>query len=67
MNIDAETILKLTLKGGRIEIVPLRAMPQEALLRDYTQDEIERFLKEDRLDPKTAAKVRRLLARKRPA
>ena len=41
-------------------------MPREASLRDYTQDEIARFLKEDQLDPKTAAKVRRLLARKRP-
>ncbi len=67
LNIDAATILNLTLKGGRIEIVPLRVMPQDASLRDYTQDEIARFLKEDRLDPKTAAKVRRLLARKRPA
>jgi len=67
LNIDAATILNLTLKGGCIEIVPLRVMPQEASLRDYTRDAIERFLKEDRLDPKTAAKVRRLLARKRPA
>ncbi len=67
LHIDAETLLNLTLKGGRIEIVPLRAIPQEASLRDYAQDEIERFLKEDRLDPKTATKVRRLLSRKRPA
>ena len=67
LKIDAGTILNLTLKGGRIEIVPLRPMPQEEILRDYAPDEIRRFLKEDRLDSKTAAKVRRLLGRKRPA
>lgn len=67
LKIDAGTILNLTLKGGRIEIVPLRPVPQEETLRDYAQDEIQRFLKEDRLDSKTAAKVRRLLGRKRSA
>ncbi|MGH7406811.1 MAG: AbrB/MazE/SpoVT family DNA-binding domain-containing protein [Candidatus Methylomirabilales bacterium] len=67
LKIDAGTILNLTLKGGRIEIVPLRPMLQEGILRDYAQDEIQRFLKEDRLDPRTAAKVRRLLGRKQPA
>ena len=67
LKIDAGTILNLTLKGGRIEIVPLRPMPQEQTLRDYAPDEIRRFLKEDRLDSKTAAKVRRLLGRKRSA
>ena len=45
---------------------PLQRSQQKAL-REYKQDEIERFLKEDRLDPGTAAKVRRLLGRKRPA
>jgi bifunctional DNA-binding transcriptional regulator/antitoxin component of YhaV-PrlF toxin-antitoxin module len=67
LKIDAETILSLTLKGGQIEIVPLRPMPREEALREYGQDEIERFLTEDRLDPATATKVRRLLGRKRPA
>lgn len=64
LKIDGETILNLTLKDDRIEIVPLRPMPQEAALREYSPDEIGRFLKEDRIDPKTAAKVRRLLGRK---
>ena len=67
LKIDAGTILNVTLKGGRIEIVPLRPVPQEEILRDYTEAQIRRFLKEDRLDPRTAAKVRRLLGRKRPA
>ena len=64
LKIGAGTILNVTLKGGRIEIVPLRRVPQDVALRDYAQDEVRRFLKEDRLDPRTAAKVRRLLGRK---
>lgn len=67
LKIDAKTILNATLKDDRIEIVPLRPMPAEPTLREYSEDEIERFLKEDRLDRDTVAKVRSLLGRKRPA
>lgn len=67
LKIDAETILSLTLKEGKIEIVPLRPLALEESLREYTDDEIERFLEEDRLDPDTAAKIRTLLGRKKPA
>ena len=67
LRIDSETILSLTLKGESIEIVPLRPVPGEGLLRNYEQDEIDSFIAEDRIDPKTAAKVRRLLGRKRTA
>ncbi len=62
LNISKNTFLQLTLKEGKIEIVPLRLVPEgEALLRDYSDEEIQRFLEEDRLDPETLAKVRRLL------
>ncbi len=64
LNIDEASILSVTLKGGHIEIVPLRPTPQREPLREYSQDEIERFLKEDRLDTATARKARRLLGRK---
>ena len=67
LKIDTNTILNLTLKGDRIEIVPLRPVPQKQALREYTQEEIKRFLEEDRLDRATAAKVRRLLGQKRTA
>lgn len=67
LGISSETILSLTLKGNTIEIVPLRPVPQQETLRDYQDDEIDRFLKEDQLDPDTAAKVRRLLGKKRAA
>lgn len=67
LKIDAETILSLTLKEGKIELVPLRPLALDESMREYEDDEIERFLREDRLDPDTAAKVRRLLGRKKPA
>ncbi len=67
LNIDDQTILSLTLKGRQIEIVPLRPTPAKVDLRQYTRDDIDRFLKEDRLDRVTAAKLRRLLRRKRSA
>ena len=67
LKIDADTILSLTLKDDRLEIVPLRPMLQEGKLRDFSHDEIERFLKEDRIDRATATKVRRLLGKKRTA
>jgi AbrB family looped-hinge helix DNA binding protein len=67
LGINSETILSLTLKGNTIEIVPLRTIPQQETLREYQDDEIERFLREDQLDPDTAAKVRRLLGKKRAA
>ncbi len=62
LNIGADTFLQLTLKGEKIEIVPLRLVPKgEPLLREYTDEEIQLFLEEDKLDPETLAKVRFLL------
>jgi len=62
LNIDANAFLQITLKEGKIEILPLQLMPEgEALLREYTDEEIQRFLEEDRLDLETLAKVRQLL------
>ncbi len=44
-----------------------KPVQQQEAPRQYRRDEIQRFLKEDRLDRRTAARVRRLLGRKRPA
>lgn len=63
LKIDQDTILSLTLREGKIEITPLRPVPQGEALRDYSDEDIERFLAEDRLDAATAARVRRLLGR----
>ncbi|MBI1960172.1 MAG: AbrB/MazE/SpoVT family DNA-binding domain-containing protein [Candidatus Rokubacteria bacterium] len=64
LKIDDKTILSLSLKGSTIEILPLRLADQEVSLREYETDEIARFLEEDRLDRKTANKVRRLLGKR---
>jgi len=64
LKIDDKTILSLSLKGSKIEIVPLRPLPQKEAMREYTDDEITRFIEEDRLDPKTAERVRVLLGKR---
>jgi bifunctional DNA-binding transcriptional regulator/antitoxin component of YhaV-PrlF toxin-antitoxin module len=57
LKIDADSF-----KEGKIEIRPLRlTTEEEAPLREYSDEEIQRFLEEDRLDPETLAKVRKLL------
>lgn len=61
LKIDDKTILSLSLRGSKIEILPLRPALREEDVREYTRDEIDVFLKEDRLDSKTAGKIRRLL------
>ncbi len=63
LRIDDRTILSLTLKGSKIEILPLRPLAENEPLREYSKDDIERFVNEDRLDRKTAGKVRKLLGR----
>jgi bifunctional DNA-binding transcriptional regulator/antitoxin component of YhaV-PrlF toxin-antitoxin module len=57
LKIDADSF-----KEGKIEIRPLRLTAEEEVpLREYSDEEIQRFLEEDRLDPETLAKVRKLL------
>jgi len=64
LKIDSDTVLSLTLKGDKLEMIPLRPIPREMTLRDFSRDEIARFLREDRIDRITAARVRRLLGRR---
>ena len=59
--IDAETLLSISLVDDHLEITPLRA--GEETLRRYTEDDITRFMKEDKLDEETARRVRDLLGR----
>ncbi len=61
LGIDETTILQISLKGSKIEITPFKVIESDQLLREYDAGEIEEFLKEDKLDPQTAAKARRLL------
>jgi AbrB family looped-hinge helix DNA binding protein len=67
LNVEDDAILRVTLQGDGITITPLRAEATDPALREYSQADIDRFLREDRLDRATAAKVRRLLSGKQVA
>ena len=51
---------------GSIRDFKLTLEEGETALREYTDEEIQCFLEEDRLDPETLAKVRRLLKKSTP-
>jgi len=61
LGIDTETLLSISLMGDHLEIAPLR--PSEEALWRYTEEDISRFLEEDKLDQETARRVRDLLRR----
>jgi hypothetical protein len=61
LGIDAETLLSISLVDDHLELSPLRQGQER--LRRYTEEDISRFLEEDKLDPKTAQRVRELLRR----
>ncbi len=61
LGIDAETLLSITLVEDHLEVTPLR--PGEDALRHYTEEDIARFLEEDKLDEETAQRVRELVRR----
>ena len=61
LGIDQDSLLNIILLEDRLEVVPVRVGEQESL-REYTDEEIKSFLQEDKIDPETAGKVRKLLA-----
>ena len=61
LGMDENTVLQMRLKGASIEITPLKLVDEDRLVRDYDATEIEAFLREDKIDRKTAAKARKLL------
>lgn len=64
LGIGEHTILRGTLKDGKIEISPIQPIEQRKQLREYSASQIRQFLKDDRIDSRTAAKVRRLLGKR---
>jgi len=62
LGIDQSSFLQLTLRGSTIEVSPLRVGKDGPALREFDRRELQGFLAEDKIDAKTAAKVRRLLA-----
>ncbi|MDA1349334.1 MAG: AbrB/MazE/SpoVT family DNA-binding domain-containing protein [Chloroflexi bacterium] len=61
LGIEAETLLSISLVDDHLELTPLRET--EDSLRRYTDEDISRFLEEDKLDEETARQVRQLLRR----
>jgi AbrB family looped-hinge helix DNA binding protein len=62
LGIDENTVLQMRMRGGKIEITPLRVVDDDRLLREYDPAEIQAFLQEDKLDRKIAEKARKLLS-----
>ena len=60
LGINAESLLTIALVGDHLEVTPLRLGEE---LRRYTEEDVSRFLEEDKLDEATAQKVRELLRR----
>lgn len=58
LGIDAETLLSVSVVDDHLEMTPLREAGE---LRLYTDEEIAQFLEEDKLDARTAEKVRELI------
>jgi bifunctional DNA-binding transcriptional regulator/antitoxin component of YhaV-PrlF toxin-antitoxin module len=63
LNVDEDTMLRVTLHENGMTITPLRSERTDPPLREFSSADITRFLREDRLDRATAAKVQRLLGR----
>lgn len=61
LGIDESSVLQMRLRGSSLEITPLRVVEEDQLIREYDAAEIQAFLREDKLDRKTAAKARKLL------
>lgn len=59
LGIGPDTLLSVTLVDDRLEVRPVRS--EEDAVRLYTDEDIQRLLEEDKLDPRTAARVRALL------
>jgi len=63
LGIDKGTFLRLTLRGSKIEVAPVRLGGRGTMLRDFDRKELDAFLQEDKIEATTAAKVRPLLAK----
>ncbi|MDO8532603.1 MAG: AbrB/MazE/SpoVT family DNA-binding domain-containing protein [Dehalococcoidia bacterium] len=59
LGIGPDTLLSVTLVDDCLEVRPVRS--DEESVRLYTDEDIQRLLEEDKLDPRTAARIRALL------
>lgn len=61
LGIGIDSLLSISLVGDHLEIAPLSQ--GNIPLRRYTDEEVTKFLEDDRLDEQTAQRVRQLLER----
>ena len=61
LGIDEDTQLSVTLLADRLEVMPFR--PGEEELRRYTDEEVARFMEEDKLDPEVGRRIKDMLRR----
>jgi bifunctional DNA-binding transcriptional regulator/antitoxin component of YhaV-PrlF toxin-antitoxin module len=61
LGIGIGTLLSVSLVGDHLVVTPIGDEPSS--IRRYSEDDVARFLEEDRLDPVTARRVRDLMAR----
>ena len=59
LGIESGTLLSVSVVGDHLDVTPLRYGPDS--LRRYADEDIERFLEEDKLDEASARRVRELL------
>jgi bifunctional DNA-binding transcriptional regulator/antitoxin component of YhaV-PrlF toxin-antitoxin module len=67
LQLEADTIVQVALQGEGLVLTPLRQAAAEPPLREFSQADIARFRREDRLDRATADKVQRLLGKRHAA
>ena len=56
------SVVRVSQKQNRLYLEPVQILPKRAW-RVYTDEEIEAFLKEDRLDPRLAARVDKMITK----
>lgn len=61
LGIDKNTLLKVSLQKNSLIIEPLNVDWKEKYIREFTDGEIEQFVKDDKLDRKTVQKLKKLL------
>lgn len=60
LGLSENGLVRIRKEGRRLVIEPVSVVGYT--LRDYSQEEIKQFIKEDRISPQLAKKVKKLLA-----
>lgn len=61
LNVNSDTFLSVDVRDGKIVLEPLNIRESSQGLRMYSDADIAQFLKDDVMDPKTAAFMNKLL------